>query len=221
MKFEPKEMTDTTQIEEMLYGWCPSILDTLLLDRTTGQNIFWATDSYVGLGSSYQADKAILPNLLSRNGVRIVVPRSKMTKEEQAYRTRISAKVFIPAEVIEYMSENTDKELKNNGFTNWQDFVGASVIEITCGMAPFLVTRENPFSGEYIEVNNRIGLLDRKLALIDQNTSSEIEWNRQVRRAYKSTYGYEFQGNNLFLARENLLFTLSNGWFTSGTMGQP
>ena len=213
MKFEPKEMTDTTQIEEMLYGRCPSILDTLLLDRTTGQNIFWATDSYVGLGSSYQADKAILPNLLSRNGVRIVVPRSKMTKEEQAYRTRISAKVFIPAEVIEYMSENTDKELKNNGFTNWQDFVGASVIEITCGMAPFLVTRENPFSGEYIEVNNRIGLLDRKLALIDQNTSSEIEWNRQVRRAYKSTYGYEFQGNNLFPHRFYQESTLLNNHF--------
>ena len=54
MKFEPKEMTDTTQIEEMLYGRCPSILDTLLLDRTTGQNIFWATDSYVGLGRQYE-----------------------------------------------------------------------------------------------------------------------------------------------------------------------
>ena len=39
----------------------PEILKTLLLDRTTGQNIIWATDQYESIGKAYSKDKQILP----------------------------------------------------------------------------------------------------------------------------------------------------------------
>lgn len=32
----------------------PEVLRLLLLDQTTHENIFWATDSYAGLGAGYQ-----------------------------------------------------------------------------------------------------------------------------------------------------------------------
>ena len=50
-------------------------------------------------------------------------------------------------------------------------------------------------------------MLDRKLRVINENTHNEDDWYRWVIRAYQSTYGYEFQGDNLLLARENLLYT--------------
>ena len=49
--------------------------------------------------------------------------------------------------------------------------------------------------------------MDRKLRVINENTNTEDEWYKWVIRAYQSTYGYEYQGDNLLLARENLLYT--------------
>ena len=37
----------------------PKILRILLKDKTTRQNIIWATDDYVGLGEQYAADQQI------------------------------------------------------------------------------------------------------------------------------------------------------------------
>lgn len=90
----------------------------------------------------------------------------------------------------------------------WQDYVRAKRLEITCGEAPYLVSRYDTVTGKVIsDVHKRIGLLDRKLRIIDENTDNEFDWFLWVKKAYKSIYGYEYQGDNLLLARENLLFT--------------
>lgn len=54
----------------------------------------------------------------------------------------------------------------------------------------------------------RIGLLDRKLRVVSENTATSGDWLSAAKVALRSTYGYEWQGDNLFLARENLFFTV-------------
>ena len=39
--------------EDELLAMGGGILDTLLIDRTTGENIIWATDDYAHLGDGY------------------------------------------------------------------------------------------------------------------------------------------------------------------------
>ena len=80
-------------------------------------------------------------------------------------------------------------------------------IEISCGEAPYLVSRYDTVTGDPIELLSRIGLLDRKLRVVTENASDESEWLKWAYRAYESIYGFEFQGDNLLLARENLLYT--------------
>ena len=62
-------------------------------------------------------------------------------------------------------------------------------------------------SGEIIPVKERIGFLDRKLRIVSENVDSEKEWYSWAKKAVQSVYGFDWQGDNVLLARENLLFT--------------
>ena len=42
---------------------------------------------------------------------------------------------------------------------------------------------------------------------MNENTDNEADWLKWARRAFESTYGYEYQGDNLLVARINLLMT--------------
>jgi hypothetical protein len=42
--------------------------------------------------------------------------------------------------------------------------------------------------------------------------NSERYWFEWVVKAYQSTYGYEYQGDNLLLARENMLYTFVDNY---------
>ena len=70
-----------------------------------------------------------------------------------------------------------------------------------------LVSRYDSATGQSIPLHDRIGLLDRKMRVINENAADEEEWMNWTLRAYQSTYGYEFQGDSLLLARENLFCT--------------
>lgn len=47
-------------------------------------------------------------------------------------------------------------------------------------------------------------MLDRKFRIINENAINDDEWIEFAFRAIKSIYGYEFQGDNLLIARENI-----------------
>ena len=48
----------------------PEVLEMLLKDHTTQQNIYWATDSYADRGKGYQFNDAILiDNITGDNGM--------------------------------------------------------------------------------------------------------------------------------------------------------
>lgn len=204
MKFEPEKMTDAKEIEKVLYSASPKVLEILLKDRTTGLNIIWATDSYVDQSKEYHPESQILFDQVKDKKNRIIVPRSLKKKEEQAARTKTKAEVFTPSWIVKKMIKEADKSTNTR---SGKGYVTRPVIEITCGEAPFLVSRYDPETGKYIPTEERYGLLDLKLKEAKKIAGNENTWNRLAFSALRSTYGYEFQGDSLLLARENILFT--------------
>ena len=184
-------MSDTVKnpIDELRAEYA-GLIDFLLLDRTTDRNIIWAT-----------AEQSQIP--IDKKSLDMIEPRFIKTKERRFRRTKARAEVFTPPDVC---------RLQNDLIVEpWSDhpdqFIDATFLEIACGEAPYLVSRYNVVDGSTIAIDDRIGLLDRKLRIINQSVDDPIKWFSDARRAYQSIYGYEFQGDNLLIARANLLLT--------------
>lgn len=90
-------------------------------------------------------------------------------------------------------------------FETWQSYVGALRMEMTCGEAPYMASRYCSQTGIPIPTKERVGFLDRKLRVIMENTKTQEEWLGATEFAVKSCYGYEYQGDNLYLGRKNIL----------------
>lgn len=101
----------------------------------------------------------------------------------------------------------TENKIEFPDGKSWKDYVNSKRLEITCGEAPYLVSRYDAANGKIIPIHNRIGILDRKLRVVNENTKTRKTWNQWVYRAFESVYGYEYQGDNLLIARINLLET--------------
>lgn len=75
-------------------------------------------------------------------------------------------------------------------------------LEITCGEAPYLFSRYDVATTELIfPTIRRIGILDRKLRIVDKNTDTYEEWLKWTIQAFEASYGYEYQGVNVLIAR--------------------
>lgn len=181
--------------ENHIQSLSPEVLELLLADRTTGGCILWATHDYEALGAGYGYRAEIQPQLITGERGMVIRPRVVKSREEQAGRVRGMAEVFTPAWVVRKMVDALDIA------------VDTRCLEITCGEAPFLTLRYDATTGDAIALADRAGLLDRKLRLIDGQQPDDNQWLAQVRLAFQTTYGYEWQGDSLLLARENLLFT--------------
>jgi hypothetical protein len=188
------------------------LLDILLLDRTTGRNIIWATDSYQYFGDDYAPKKQILPDLVTGEHGELIQPRAAKSREEQRRRTKDKAEVFTPLEIIKQMNMKIDwaGESFPAGQDTWKQYVKELRLEITCGEAPFIVSRYNPtaHTRKVIGIDNRVGFLDRKLHVVSKYCMTPKKWLYWAKQAFKASYGYEWQGDNILIARENLLFTL-------------
>ena len=103
--------------------------------------------------------------------------------------------------------EATESNIEYPEGKTWVDYVKDIRMEITCGEAPYIVSRYDTVTGNKIELKDRIGLLDRKLRVVNDNTNNKEDWVKYSIEALKATYGYEWQGDNLLLARENVLFS--------------
>jgi len=173
-----------------------NVLSKLLKDKTTGKNIIYATDAYSDYGC-LASDEMNAEKLGSFSMISIQ-PRVLKDMAEQSERTRSKAEVFTPIWIVKKMNDLISCD-------NWENFVKLRILEITCGEAPFLVTRYDTTTGELIPLPERVGILDRKLqAIPKENADIWLEW---AYKAYQNTYGYEFQGDNLLIARSNLLIT--------------
>lgn len=207
--------------------WSKKVLETLLIDRTTNRNIIWGTDDYENLGKEYNSHFPILFHLITGENGNIIQPRILKTKENQGNRTKEKAEVFTPSWICNAQNNlvdkawferdkvfNIEKEKNWEATTEqiefpkgktWKTYVDENRLEITCGEAPYLVSRYDTVTGEPIELESRIGMLDRKMRIVNENTETEKDWLKWAERAFQSIYGFEFQGDSLLIARENLL----------------
>jgi len=206
------------------------VLTRLLQDKTTKQNILFATDAYSAIGREFEMREQLTKDKLTGyNGIKILTRVEKAAQEQQA-RTRKKAEVFTPAWIVNKMVNHCDEEWfgrpdvfnVENGTSwvvnidpivfdeehRWKDYVDSRRIEITCGEAPYVVSRYDAASGAIIPFIERIGMLDRKLRVVNENAADDAEWFKWTERALQSTYGYEFQGDNLLIARINVLLTM-------------
>lgn len=202
-----------------------NILDILLIDRTTKKNIIFATSIYKRKGFN---EKDYIKSEYVINKQSFIKSRMEKSKTEQLKRSKDMAEVFTPSWICNKQNNLIDNEWfgyvgafneenKDNTWIptkkvdfkdkNWKDYVSDIRLEITCGEAPYLVSRYDAVTGEKIELLSRIGFFDRKMRVICENTSSDDEWIIESLNALKSIYGYEFQGDNLFIARKNLLIS--------------
>lgn len=184
-----------------------SLLDILLQDKTTGNTILWATDSYDQKRKKFASFAPITSDLVTGKNGKLIQPRSVKSKEEQLLRTRDKAEVFTPLSIVKQMNDACDtKRITKN---NWQEYVALLKLEITCGEAPFIVSRYDPVSDkqELLPLAERVGFLDKKLTVVSKYCTTQDEWLKWAKIAFQSSYGYEWQGDSLLIARENLLYT--------------
>lgn len=180
------------------------LLDDLLVDKTTEQNIIWASDTYSSYGAGYGCREAISAELITGANAHIIKTRARKAMEQQSERTRQHAEVFSPFWICKKMTDYADKVWTGK---DWMGYVDSRHLEITCGESPYLVSRYDVETGEAVPIPERIGLLDRKLRAVNDNTQSEQEWLKWAIRAFRATYGYDYQGDNVLISRVNLLMT--------------
>lgn len=194
----------------------PEVLDILLIDRTTSttktkKNIIWANENYINHGNkAYAATAQMKIELVTGPMGQIIMPRALKSQELQKERTKSKAEVFTPTWIVKKQNDEVERDYIDDDL---ETYIKRKWLEITCGEAPYMVTRYDMETGEIIPLTQRVGFVDRKLRCINEKIDDKAEWQRLVEEAYKSSYGFEWNGDSLLLARENLLYTYRDFYF--------
>jgi hypothetical protein len=221
-------------LENEILEQYPDVLDILLQDHTTHKNIFWATKNYEYLGEAYNFRKEILPKSITGDNGNLIMPRVQKDKILQQSRSKDMAEVFTPSWICNAQNNlidnawfgrenvfNSEVSSENESFgwnttsekitfpkgKTWKSYLRDTRLEVACGEAPYITSRYDSTTGEFIPVENRIGMLDRKMRVINENVDSSGEWLKAAQTAFKNTYAFEWQGDSLLLAREAMLAT--------------
>ena len=196
--------------ENNLRDKMPSVFNILLIDRTKStksctQNIIWANENYIKYDvEKYSPTSEIRIELITGEHNNIIQPRALKAADLQKKRTKAIAEVFTPIETLKEQIDEIDKNYQNDDL---ETYTKRTWIEITCGEGPYIVTRYNVVTGNFIYLDERVGFLDRKLKRINKECNIKDKWKELVNEAYKATYAFEWNGDSLLLARENLLYT--------------
>lgn len=188
--------------EESLARESTGLLRTLLKDRTTNKSIVWATHSYELLGKGFGVYDRITPSKVTGPYANLIQPRSEKSKYEQKDRTKVRAEVFTPTWLVKQQIDAVDQDFQD---LDLEAYLNLKWLEITCGEAPYMVSRYDTVTGQAIDLEERVGFLDCKLHRLSQQVHEEEAWFQGAVTAYQNAYGYEYQGDSLLLARENLL----------------
>jgi len=227
-----RELVDIKEDKILQFDY--ELMSILLKDNTSKKNILWATDNYSNHGYGFHEKDHITVDRVTGYYGEIIKPRTKKTKEEQNKRIRDKAEVFTPSWICNKQNnlidnnwferesvfniekdttwESTTKKIEFPEGKTWQDYVTLYRLEISCGEAPYLVSRYDTVTGKVIDLNNRIGLLDRKFRILNENVYEYDEWVLWSKNIIKSIYGFDWQGDNVLLARENILYTYADNY---------
>ena len=205
------------------------------------RNIVWATDSYQYIDRKIFAPDAPITleslEILRERGEDLR-PRVLKRDDERRKRSKEHAEVFTPARLCAKMNDYLDQdwfgcetpvftETDADGWTcvdayrdffdyeGWEKgaekYLKSRRLEITCGEAPFIVSRYDAATGKRIPIQDRVGILDRKLRVIGGKKKLNYDpdqWLMNALLAFQSVYGYEYQGDSLLIARINVFITL-------------
>ena len=176
-------------LEQELLDHERTLLEILLQDKTTKKNIIWATDDYAELGEPYSFKKEILPELVTGEQDSLIQPRVEKALEHQTNRTRDKAEVFTPSWICNAQNNlvdeqwfgskdvfNIQKEMSWKATADkiafpddrqhtWQKYVDAQRLEISCGEAPYLVSRYDTVTGETIPISSELACWTASCAL--------------------------------------------------------
>ena len=225
-----QNINDVDFVASLTRRYGTGVLSELLKDRTTKNNIIWADREYVELGTGYAPyDEITIAKISDR---RVIEPRVVKSIDQQAWRTKESAEVFTPSwlckQMVDCMDDAffgeapaafedgaetglTDNRLQKLGESElWKAYVDNRLLEITCGEAPFVCSPYDATTGDFVPVDERIGFLDRKLRVVKRFAESYEDWLAWAKRALESSYGYEYQGDNLLIARINTFNTFAD-----------
>jgi len=172
------------------------------------RNIIWANDNYIEQNATLYAPTAqIKSQLITGENSDLIRSRARKTVSMQKQRTKANAEVFTPIQIIKMQNDAVESEYLADDL---ETYTKRKWLEITCGEAPYITSRYDMVLGENIPIPERVGFIDRKLNRINNEVSDKAEWQRLVELAYKSSYGFEWNGDSLFIARENLLLTYND-----------
>lgn len=215
--------------------------DNTLSSENSQVNIFWATDDYASVENGrHSYYDQIMPNDVAHDDCNIILPQVLKRRDARSLRAKCKAEVFTPAWLCNaqnnlvdeawfgkrgvFNAEKYEEECIPDWIVNaqcvtfpkgktWLDYVRARRMEMACGEAPYIASRYDVTNGQPIELERRVGMLDRKFRVIKENTGAAYnkanrrQWLRKAYQALQSVYGFDWQGDNVFLARENLLCT--------------
>ena len=88
MQFEEK----LDVIEEDIAQYSRELLDILLKDRTTNENIIWATSDYISHGELYAATEQIYASLITGDHSKLIQPRVAKAHEQKTAAPEIRRK---------------------------------------------------------------------------------------------------------------------------------
>lgn len=216
-------------LEDDIASINPTLLKLLLKDKTTRGNIMWCTKDYESYGPLYDEHAQIQVELITGRYSNVIQPRAAKSKAVQEQRIKKRAEVFTPSWICNEQNNQvdeawfgranvfntpdgtgwittSDKIIFDDKKKTWKAYVDAKRLEITCGEAPYLISRYDTTTGDLIPIYERIGLFDRKMRIVNENCDNGEDWLKWSLRALKSVFGYEFQGDSVLIARENLLY---------------
>lgn len=89
--------------ENYIFHLDNELIAILLKDRSSKQNIIWATDNYSSRGCGYYSyDQITVQSVTGYNGS-IIKPRTEKSQKEQAERVRQKAEVITPKNICDEM----------------------------------------------------------------------------------------------------------------------
>ena len=220
-------------LENEIIKQYPDVLDILLRDNTTQKNILWATHNYEHLGDNCHSQSQISPELITGKNGNVIMPRVEKSELLKKSRSKVMAEVFTPSWVCNSQNNLIDDAWfeKKNVFNReieeseglkwivnkskikfpknktWENYIADTRLEMACGEAPYIISRYDTTDGQFIPIENRIGILDRKFRVINENIDTSGAWLKAAQNAYKNTYAFEYQGDSLLIARESMLAT--------------
>ena len=140
----------------------PEVYRALLIDKTRSidgddHNIIWGSERKDAETSYWATDDVSFTDI--EQG--LVIPRCLKDLQIQKDRTKDNAEVFTPLWIVKRQNDQLDEQIDN-----LEEYTKRTWLEVTCGEAPYIVSRYNMETGQVVPLEEREGFLDRKLRRI-------------------------------------------------------